>query len=296
MTATRRFLQIFMCAAFAALLGMPVPSSAQQTPPPVGGSTPPAVAAPAANPAPVAPPAIKPVVEPPVVKKENRGEAFAAPTFRDMAIASVMLGAFDGDSNQVIDEYAKLIYCPLYREKFKSDFEWNNIRRELDNKIKSKREYYRTNYEMTGVVYLGRYSFETQDFPFIKNTAIVNVGSLTMLAVSERGDEVVSEACVAGKRNEEPFFPSSYIFLMQQPLTLDRIKMPMDEAEKLLKRMDVMNNKERALYVRFRVRLLGTAGVLSRGRSRLMLRGELASIDIFYDQEMTKHFATVALK
>ncbi len=228
------------------------------------------------------------------MNKENRGEAFAAPTFRDMAIASVMLGAYDTNDNRVIDEYAKLMYCTLYREKFKSDFEWNNIRRELDNKIKSKREYYRTNYELTGILYLGRYSFETQDFPFIKDTALVNVGSLSLLTLARRSPEVLTDLCLS--RDEESFFPSNYIFVMRQPLTLDRIKMPMDEAEKLLKRMDMMNNKDRSLFVRFRLRLMGAGGLDDRGGGRLMMRGELVSVDIFYDKEMTKHFATVALK
>ena len=281
MTATRRIFRTLICAVFAACLSLPVSGSAQ-TPPPVGSPAP----APAASPAPDAVSA--------GLKKENRGEAFALPTFRDMAIASIMLGAYDINDNKVIDEYAKLMYCSLYREKFKSDFEWNNIRRELGNKIKSKREYFRTNYEMTGVIYLGRYSFETQDFPFVKNTALVNVGSLTLLGLSRRAPEVMAELCRGDE--DESFFPTSYIFLMQQPLTLDRIKMPMDEAEKLLKRMDLMNNKERSLHARFRVRLMAAAGIDGRGGGKLMLRGELVSIDIFYDPEMTKHFATVALK
>ena len=257
MTTTRSIVRILMCAVFALIVCIPS-SFAQQ-------------------------------------RQENRGESFASPTFRDMAIASVMLGAYDTDSNEVIDEYAKLMYCSLYREKFKLDFEWNNIRRELMNKIKSKREYFRTKYEITGVVYLGRYSFETQDFPFVRNTALVNVGSLMLLNATRYVADTSQSGCSSSAAGDE-FFPLVFVFMMQQPLTLDRIKMPMDDAEKLLKQMDLMNNKERALHVRFRVRLMGSGTKNPRGPGRLMMRGELVAVDLFYDPEMTKHFASVALR
>lgn len=207
----------------------------------------------------------------------------------------MMLDAYDNNNNEVIDEYAKLMYCSLYLEKYKSDFEWNNIRRELGNKIRTKREYFRTHYEISGPIYLGRYSFETQDFPFVKDTALVNVGSLTLLTMGRRS--ALAESRLCGEQDKSSLFPTSYIFILQQPLTLDRIKMPMDEAEKLLKRMDAMHNKERALYMRFRMRLMAASGMDTRSsQPRLLMRGELVSVDIFYDREMTKHFATVALK
>lgn len=213
-----------------------------------------------------------------------------------MVITSMMLDAFDNNNNEVIDEYAKLMYCQLYLEKFKSDFEWNNIRRELGNKIRTKREYFRTHYEISGPIYLGRYSFETQDFPFVKDTALVNVGSLTLLSMPRRAPQTDGRPC-GDLEFKNPLFPPTYVFILQQPLTLDRIKMPMDEAEKLLKRMDVMNNKERVLYMRFRMRMMAASGIDARSsQPRLLMRGELVSVDIFYDREMTKHFATVALK
>lgn len=225
----------------------------------------------------------------------GRGESFAAPNFRELALTSLMLEAFDSTKNETIDEYAKLMYCPLYRENFKSDFAWNNVRQELGRKLQGKREYFRTHYEIAGVVYLGRYSFETQDFPFVKDTALVNVGSLTLLNTMQRGDRDVALLCDDTEGSK--FFPTVYLFGLQQPLTLDRLKMPLADAEKLLARMDGMNNKERALYIRFRVRLLG-AGVLveRRARKNLLLRGELAAVDLFYDREMSKHFASISLK
>ncbi len=271
-----------MCGVFVLCLGLPTSMSAQ-TPMPLDGSAP--AAGSAASPPPNAE----------EKKGSGRGEAFASPTFRELAITSLMLGAYDTNSNEVIDEYAKLMYCSLYQEKFKSDFEWNNIRRELGNKVRARREYFRTHYEVTGVVYLGRYSFETQDFPFIKDTALVNVGSLSLLASGRNSNNNPYALRLCGSETPSAIFPPYYIFLLPQPLTLDRIKMPMDEAEKLLQRMDVMENKERALFVRFRLRLQAAGGLDQRG-IRLMMRGEMVSIDIFYDQEMTKHFATVALK
>jgi hypothetical protein len=226
--------------------------------------------------------------------KQGRGESFAAPTFRELALTSLMLDAFDNSSNHIVDEYAKLMYCPLYREKYKFDFEWNSVRQELARNLQSKREYFRTHFELTGTIYLGRYSFETQDFPLVKNTALVSVGSLTLLAYDGEG---AARYRICDDVTPTEVFPYTYLFMLHQPLTLDRLKMPMDEAEALLKRMEMMNNKERALHIRFRVRLLGAGKPQSRGiHKTIMTRGELVSIDIFYDREMTKHFAVVSVK
>lgn len=225
----------------------------------------------------------------------GRGESFAAPTFRELALTSLMLEAFDTTKNETIDEYAKLMYCPLYRENFKSDFAWNNVRQELGRKLQGKREYFRTHYEIMGVVYLGRYAFETQDFPFVKNTALVNVGSLTLLTTPQRARRDGWRVC--DDLEASKLFPTGYLFALQQPLTLDRLKMPLEDAEKLLKRMDMMNNKERALFIRFRIRLLGSGIIVERGTTKnLLLRGELAAVDLFYDREMSKHFASISLK
>jgi|GEM_PF-1143395 len=240
------------------------------------------------------------VASPPAVSAEDeisggRGEAFAAPTFRELALTSLMLEAFDPNKSETIDQYAKLMYCPLYKENFKSDFAWNNIRQELGRKLQGKREYFRTHYEITGVVYLGRYSFETQDFPFVKKTALVNVGSLSLLTPPQRG--FINDWFVCDENTFSTFFPTGYLFALPQPLTLDRLKMPMEEAEKLLKRMDLMNNNDRALFIRFRVRLLGAGKILARSNtSDILLRGELVAVDLFYDREMTKHFAAISLK
>jgi len=236
-----------------------------------------------------------PVSASPPEATEGRGESFAAPTFRELALTSMMLEAFDNTKNETIDEYAKLMYCPLYQENYKSDFAWNNVRQELGRKLQGKREYFRTHYEMTGVVYLGRYSFETQDFPFVKDTALVNVGSLTLLSMGNRSSADVRRLC--GEPEPTTFFPGTYLFMLQQPLTIDRLKMSLNDAEKLLKRMELMNNKDRALYIRFRVRLLGSGNIISRGAlNQLLMRGELVSVDLFYDREMTKHFAVISLK
>lgn len=226
--------------------------------------------------------------------KQWRGESFATPTFRELALTSLMLESFDTSSNEIVDEYAKLMYCSLYREKFESDFQWNSVRQELGRNLQSKREYFRTHFELAGTIYLGRYSFETQDFPFVKDTALFNVGSLTLLGLDTTDTQKYR---ICNDQMPTSVFAFTYLFMLQQPLTLDRLKMPMDEAEALLKRMELMNNKERALHIRFRIRLMGAGQPQGRLIHRtIMMRGDLVSVDLFYDREMTKHFAVVSLK
>lgn len=222
------------------------------------------------------------------------GEAFARPSQREFNQTLLMMGGLDVRDNAVADEYAKMNYNSLYRRKFKDDFEWNNIRQEIIKRIETKKEYFRVLYEFSGTVKIGRYNFETQDFPFIDDGAMVNVGTMTVLGRSpklrerERGRLMTASSV----------FPSAYGFTMSQPLTFDRLKVGAERAEQILTLMQAAKNYDRILYVRFRFKVqdIDKASVTEAvrdGRSRVNLKGDLLSIDLFLDKDMTQHVARV---
>lgn len=222
-------------------------------------------------------------------QKAAGGEAFSPPTSRDLLQSYIMLDGVDIKDPKKVDDYARLMYCGLYEEKFASDFEWNTIRNQLIDRIKQKKEYFRTQYEISGIIYLGRYNFETQDFPLVDKSSLFNVSSLVL--IDEQGAALPGN-CMSKYQNS---FPRSYVVKLKQALTVDRLKVPLDEAEKLLARMEKVKNKDRRLYIRFRVRVSG-ATPPSRGSLFGNFLGDVVGIDVFYDKERTRYFGRIPIE
>lgn len=217
------------------------------------------------------------------------GEAYALPTFKELTQTTILLGGLDINDPKIADEYAKLSYCDLYKNNYKNDFQWNNIKQQIVSRVLEKKEMYRLQYEIHGSVRLGRYDFERQFFPFVENSKLVNVGSMVILESSS-----YTKYCDG---LEIGLFPKTMFVILNQPLTLDSIKMPMDEAEKFLAKLEDMKIFNRTLYVRFRFKIIDVSRVVaSREKEdknvRTDFRGKLSTIDFYYDREMTKWAAS----
>lgn len=231
--------------------------------------------------------------------KYSGGESYAIPDFRDLTQTMILMDGMPIDNDKIVDEYAKMNYCDVYKEKFHNDFEWVKFRNLLIQKVQSKKEYFRVLYEISGVVYLGRYNLDTQDFPFVKESALVNVGSLQIYQLRKTFADEARKKFLCEDQAVTSVFPDLYIFELSQPRTFDRLKLPMDEAKKLLERMDRTGNVDRRLYVRFRLKVISVNPVSISGDSGnlpVYLRGEMTGIDLFLDREMTQPFATVEVK
>jgi len=234
-----------------------------------------------------------------MASKYGGGEAYAEANFRDLTQTLILMDGVSIEDNKILDEYARMNYCTVYQEKFHDDFEWVQFRKLLTQKIQSKKEYYRNLYQISGVIYLGRYNFDTQDFPFVNNSALVNVGSLQLFDLISTTKAGAEARLICGGKEKAMLMPDHYVFELNQPLTFDRLKMPMEEAKRLLERMTRMENKDRRLYVRFRVRVISVVPIPVRvfsAKSTIRLRGELTGIDIFLDRDLTQPFATVEVK
>ena len=231
--------------------------------------------------------------------KYGGGESYADANFRDLSQTLVLMDGISIETPKILEEYAKMNYCEIYKEKFQDDFEWSQFRKLVLQKVQSKKEYYRNLYQISGVIFLGRYNFDTQDFPFIKDSALVNVGSLELHRFKRQSMETIGLRTFCDSVGAVPVFPGHYVFELNQPLTFDRLKLPMEEAKQLLERMDRMENEDRRLYVRFRMRVISVFPMAPENfnaNASVRLRGELTAIDIFLDRDLTQPFATVEVK
>ena len=214
------------------------------------------------------------------------GAAYAAPTSLDLLQSLVMLDGIDVRDTKIIDQYARWVYCDLYKEKFNNDFEWNQTRSQIMERIKLKKENFRTFYEIGGIVYLGRYDFDTQHFPLANNSALMGVSSLILIEDMNPNNECSTMG--------NGFALREMLARLRQPFTFDRLKIPMDEAEKLLARLDKMKNAERKMYVRFRIILHSVVPSSKNGLPNTFV-ADVVSVDVFYDREMTQLYMNVPI-
>lgn len=231
--------------------------------------------------------------------KYGGGESYAEANFRDLSQTLVLMDGVSIEEPKVLEEYAKMNYCEIYKEKFQDDFEWSQFRKLVVQKVQSKKEYYRNLYQISGIVFLGRYNFDTQDFPFVDDSALMNVGSLQLYQLNRKSKNADTARLLCGGTDRSILFPDKYVFELNQPLTFDRLKIPMEEAKQLLARMDRMGNTDRRLYVRFRMRVISVMPIdpkLLNANVTARMRGELTAIDIFLDRDLTQPFATVEVK
>ncbi len=226
-------------------------------------------------------------------KPRSEGESYAVPSYEELAQTTLLLGGMDINENAVADEYARILYCKLYKENYRDDFSWNNVRRDLVTRILSKRETFRTQYEILGTVELGRYNFEAQEFPFVEGTALTNVGVMNILEAKT--------GAMCGQGGQGSIFPEVTNLVLSKPLTFEKYKIPMDEAEKLLDTMKLLKIGDRRLYIRFRFKVQSVARVPRKGEGgsgaspSIDLNGVIESVDLFFDREATQPVAKIPL-
>ena len=239
----------------------------------------------------------------PAFATEDIGEGYSVPTFREIVQTFTLMGGLDSGNEGVIDEYMNIVYCNIFLKSYSNDFEWNKIRRNMQLRIQEKKENYRLLYEIIGPVTIGRYDFEEQSFPLVGGTALENVGVLSVYRFTP-----ATPICGGGGTQELKYYPFEFFIELNRPLNINNIKVSMDEAEVLLKKIIEYNgdpvdkqaavptNIKRQIYIRFRVRVSEALGVTGRdvGRKAVM-RAQLQSIDFFIDREATMHITSIPI-
>ena len=240
------------------------------------------------------------MVAQPAAAYTEAGEAYVYPTFAELTQTTVMLGGVDLRDNVFLDEYIKLMYCELYRENHLNDFAWHGIEKQILARVQSKKEYFRSLFQVGGVIMIGQYDFQNQQFPLTRDTAFQNVGYMSLFSPQDYkpycvdpGMENSGATLIMG-----PFAPTVNI-LLNEPFNFTALKMKQKEAERLLTMMTrAGTEQERKLYIRFRFRVQSVAETKKRSAdqySQTDLGGEIVGIDLFYDKEMTKWMMKVPM-
>jgi hypothetical protein len=227
------------------------------------------------------------------------GEAYVNPTFAELTQTTILLGGMDVNSPGVLDEYIKLMYCQLYKDNYSNDFAWHEIQKQILSRINSKKEYYRSLFQLGGVIILGQYDFKNKQFPLEKYTAFQNVGYMGLFSVSDfkpycQMFDDTKNVIPTG----ESVFSKQINIVLSEPFNMTGLKVTPEQAQKILDMFTKLRTTDRKLYIRFRFRVQSVANASKQGNFYVKtdLSGEIVSIDLFYDKEMTKWYMNLPLR
>ncbi len=212
--------------------------------------------------------------------RAESGPGYADTSFRDLSRTLVGLGGVDILDDEMIDAYAEIFYCELWRETYTDDFKWNRIRKAIRRSIQEESGgSFRTHFEVAGPVQLRRYDFEEQTFPLTKESIMDNVG--VMYIYDPFGFE---NYC--NRRFPSTHFPQRYVLNLHLPVTIKELKMSPEKAKRLVDYMDKVGNDDRTVFLRFRFKINDVLGAEGNARNRsVFVRGPVESVDFFADKE-----------
>jgi hypothetical protein len=213
-----------------------------------------------------------------------------------MVRTMVRMNALDLSDQRLLDEYAIITECELYKAFFHDDFKWNQVRSALKDSIRTSIATFPMNYHYDLKMQLDRYDFATKFFRFTKKSLLNNINTFVLYSVEGTGCGMA----------EVQYIPRTYRAVVSSPLYLEGLPLTDKDARDLLARMDKDENISRIIYARFNLRtvyvepLRKTAGRNPEGvddkyvqsrvpeKSTVRLDVHLDSIGFYEDPQMTR--------
>ncbi|MDD2325960.1 MAG: DUF4852 domain-containing protein [Alphaproteobacteria bacterium] len=226
-------------------------------------------------------------------------ETYEKPAMDNIMRSLVRFGAIDINDDMMLDLYARVNACDLYRQFYQDEFKWREIRTQMRKVIKEEAATYPTGYRYDTQMQLGRYDFEKKSYPFVHKEQNSGVNAFRMITHD-------SDFCT----DEDMYgFPRGYRLVLASPIDVPDLPLKEEEAKALLKRMDEDGNKDHIVTARFNIRVVFIASLMpnnvsleqpqeggktmARVRQRIqtdsiILDSRLDSIEFYEDPERTK--------
>ncbi|MFA5040501.1 MAG: DUF4852 domain-containing protein [Bdellovibrionales bacterium] len=206
-------------------------------------------------------------------------EGYADISWLNLINTMVRFNAINMSDDVMIDEYALISECDLYKSFYANEFKWNQVRGALRESLKMNTQTYPTKYHYDSTLELERYNFRNMNFRFSEKTPLRNINSLVIYSVE-------GTSCPAA---EVLHMPRSFRTILTVPLTLEGLPLSEDDAEALLARMRKNNNANRVIYVRYNLRIIYVQPMkINAERKRedeplYVQTGKVASKDVRFD-------------
>lgn len=224
---------------------------------------------------------------PDMARANTIGRGFSPVDFRALTQTYFSMYKSGNPTSDMLDEYAEMASCELYRKLFTNDFEWEKVRQSIRNDQAKYADNFHTTYEIAGDAPLERYDFERKGFPLAGRGKHENIGKLYIYATS-------GNFHFCGRSKGPKTLPVNYMVSLFNPLTVDLIKLEPEKARQIVDYFYQDKDQNKRVFMRYRVKLYDLNGV---EREDLGLtaefQGEILSIEYFIDPEMTRKFYTI---
>jgi hypothetical protein len=175
-----------------------------------------------------------------LIVRPAQADEFIKPTFAGMLQTMLRLNALSLTDDKVVDDYAIVTECKLYKAFYSDDFKWNTIRTAIRDSVAQNKNAFPLAYRYDAQLQLDRYDFEDKLFRFTDKTAIRNVNTLGLYRTE------------TGVCPDVPtkHLPMIYRAVIEAPLSLAGLPLDQNAAQALLDQMKSDHNKDRIVYVR----------------------------------------------
>lgn len=214
-------------------------------------------------------------------------------TLENLAKLYWRLGAFDMEDGEAVGNYLKIVECKLFTEYINDDLEWKEIIRTMKKHIAEHRDTFPINFQFVLQLHLGRYDPALGGFPIVDKTGFKNAKRIEVDSIDRRQD-------ICFDPNPIKDYPKSLILLLQNPFTLDFLKLDEHVAQAYILRKksefselpDAMRVRryERDAYLRLRVTFYQYHGNM-RAEGNLptaILQGRIDGYEIFEDSSQKR--------
>lgn len=219
-------------------------------------------------------------------QKELLGLHYIPASYQSLSQATWRFGLHNLSDYNAIDEYMKVVNCPLYQDYFDNDFLWQRIREGIKRDIRYYGLQFPDRFEMVGGIELGRYDFRESAFVVPDQYKLSRAGHLEIPT-----RDYQSNKCITNARSY--YFPTAMRLSVDNPFNLSHIPVAPDDARDLIKRLSKYKYRSvestRMAVMRIRVRITGIKEYQADGvQPSITFRGQLDDVAVFEDPAMSK--------
>lgn len=221
--------------------------------------------------------------------QETIGRGYSTSDYRSLLQTYMGLYNAGNPTDEMLDEYAEMTYCELYKAHYNDDFEWAGVRRSIRNGFTASQSTINRHYEIVTDIKLGRYDLEEKHFPILEEDKLKNIGKLSMYL-----PEGAFRYCERG-RSYPKYIPSRFFLVLPKPINLTNIPIPEKDARTLVNYITLSETGQRTLYLRFRAEIIDyhTVAPGTHTEGYVDFHGHLTSVDVFLDPELSQKVYSV---
>lgn len=197
-------------------------------------------------------------------------------SLQNLSQSFIKLTGVDLNDDRLIDDFAIINHCDIYRKYYGDEFSWRQAREAFRRVIQRELESYPENVYLLGSLTLGRYDFDRKAFMLEDQNKFERTGVFRFFdrTFNCQGSVVAQ-------------LPLTYHFRLTNPITLDRIEVSEDKAFTITRIMEQENNRDRKVYVSFFIRIndFTTQGGTGNTSVRATTRATLMSMRVYLDRQ-----------